>query len=289
MDTAGRRDTMEGPMDAAAPSTAARVRARMRGFLPKGWPDFLLQLFLFAIVDIAYELTRGLSEGSVLPAFSHARDVVSLERSLGVFNELEVQHWVLQRHWALDIADFTYFHAHFVITVAFMFWLYLRRNKYYYFVRNAVFVADAIALVGFTLFPTAPPRMLTDLGFTDTLDRYASISNYSGPVAALANPFAAVPSIHTCYSLIIGVTCFFLVRHRALRYTWLLYPALIVFSIVATGNHFWTDAFLGGVLACVAIGSAWLIERFRPTLPQATRVRMRLEPPPRSGTPITAR
>jgi hypothetical protein len=289
MDTAGRRDTMSGPMDAAAPSTAARVRARMRGFLPKGWPDFLLQLFLFAIVDIAYELTRGLSEGSVLPAFSHARDVVSLERSLGVFNELEVQHWVLQRHWALDIADFTYFHAHFVITVAFMFWLYLRRNKYYYFVRNAVFVADAIALVGFTLFPTAPPRMLTDLGFTDTLDRYASISNYSGPVAALANPFAAVPSIHTCYSLIIGVTCFFLVRHRALRYTWLLYPALIVFSIVATGNHFWTDAFLGGVLACVAIGSAWLIERFRPTLPQATRVRMRLEPPPRSGTPITAR
>jgi len=276
-------------MDAAAPSTAARVRARMRGFLPKGWPDFLLQLFLFAIVDIAYELTRGLSEGSVLPAFSHARDVVSLERSLGVFNELEVQHWVLQRHWALDIADFTYFHAHFVITVAFMFWLYLRRNKYYYFVRNAVFVADAIALVGFTLFPTAPPRMLTDLGFTDTLDRYASISNYSGPVAALANPFAAVPSIHTCYSLIIGVTCFFLVRHRALRYTWLLYPALIVFSIVATGNHFWTDAFLGGVLACVAIGSAWLIERFRPTLPQATRVRMRLEPPPRSGAPITAR
>lgn len=261
----------------------------MRGFLPKGWPDFLLQLFLFAIVDIAYELTRGLSEGSVLPAFSHARDVVSLERSLGVFNELQVQHWVLQRHWALDIADFTYFHAHFVITVAFMFWLYLRRNQHYYFIRNAVFVADAIALIGFTIFPTAPPRMLTDLGFTDTLDRYASISNYSGPVAALANPFAAVPSIHTCYSLIIGVTCFFLVRHRALRYTWLLYPALIVFSIVATGNHFWTDAFLGGVLACVAIGSAWLIERFRPTLPHATRVRLRLEAPQRSATPITAR
>ena len=119
--------------------------------------------------------------------------MVSLERSLGIFTELDVQRWVLHRHWALDIADFTYFHAHFVITVVFMFWLYLRRNKYYYFIRNAVFVADAIALVGFTLFPTAPPRMLTDLGFTDTLDRYSSISNYSGPVAALANPFAAVP------------------------------------------------------------------------------------------------
>ena len=83
-------------------------------------------------------------------------------------------------------------------------------------------------------------------------------------MAALANPFAAVPSIHTCYSLIIGVTCFFLVRHRALGFTWLFYPVLIVFSIVATGNHFWTDAFLGGVLACVALGSAWLIERCAP-------------------------
>jgi PAP2 superfamily len=265
------------------------ARRRLSVFFPKGWRDFVLQLFLFTLVDIAYELTRGLSEGSVLPAFSHARDVVSLERSLGVFTELDVQHWALQRHWALDIADFTYFHAHFVITVCFMFWLYLRRNNHYYFIRNAIFVADGIALIGFTIFPTAPPRMLTDLGFTDTLDRYSSISNYSGPVAALANPFAAVPSIHTCYSLIIGVTCFFLVRHRALGLTWLFYPVLIVFSIVATGNHFWTDAFLGGCLACVALGSAWLIERWRPTLPHSARVRLRLEAPSVSVPAATAR
>jgi len=184
-------------MDASGATSGLRLRGRMSAFLPKGWGDFLLQLFLFTLVDIAYELTRGLSESNVLPAFAHARDVVSLERSLGVFTELDVQRWALHRHWALDIANFTYFHAHFVITVVFMFWLYLRRNKYYYFVRNAVFVADAIALIGFTFFPTAPPRMLTDMGFTDTLDRYASISNYSGPVAALANPFAAIPSIHT--------------------------------------------------------------------------------------------
>jgi PAP2 superfamily protein len=280
---------MIGSMEASGRTSGLRLRARARAFLPKGWGDFLLQLFLFAIVDIAYELTRGLSEGSVLPAFAHARDVVSLERSLGVFNELDVQRWALHRHWALEIADFTYFHAHFVITVAFMFWLYLRRNEHYYFIRNAVFVADAIALVGFTVFPTAPPRMLTDLGFTDTLDRYASISNYSGPVAALANPFAAVPSIHTCYALIIGVSCFFLVRHRALGFTWLFYPVLIVFSIVATGNHFWTDAFLGACLAAIALSGAWLIERFRPTLPQSARVRMRLEAPRRSATPVTAR
>ncbi len=263
-------------MDAEA--AASRSRWSVSRYLPKGWRDFFLQLALFAIVDVLYELTRGLSEGSVVTAFGHARRVVSLEQSLGIFNELDVQRWALQRHWALDLADFTYFHAHFVVTTVFMFWLYLRRNRHYYFIRNAVFTADAIALMGFTLFPTAPPRMLTDLGFTDTLDRYASVSNYSGPIAALANPFAAIPSIHTCYSLIIGISCFFLVRRRPLRFTWLFYPCLIVFSIIATANHFWLDAILGGFLAAIALSVAWLIERWRPTLPHSARIRLRLEP-----------
>jgi len=263
-------------MDAAP--TTLRSRLRAPRWLPKGWPDFFLQLGLFAVVDVLYELTRGLSEGNVVTAIGHARSVVSWERSLGIFNELGVQQWALQRHWALDVADFTYFHMHFVVTTVFMFWLYLRRNRHYYFIRNAVFAADAIALVGFTLFPTAPPRMLTDLGFTDTLDRYASVSNYSGPIADLANPFAAVPSIHTCYSLIIGLSCFFLVRRQPLRVTWLFYPCLIVFSIIATANHFWLDAILGGLLAAVALSVAWVIERYRPTLPHSARIRMRLEP-----------
>ena len=137
-------------------------------------------------------------------AFIHARDLVSFEKSIGIFTELDVQRWALHRTWALDIADFTYFHAHFAITVLFLFWLYLRRNRHYYFIRNAIFVADGIALIGFTLFPAAPPRFLTDLGFTDTLDRYAQINTYSDGLKQLTNPYAAVPSIHTCYSLITG-------------------------------------------------------------------------------------
>ena len=148
-----------------------------------------------------------------------------------------------------------------------MFWLYLRRNHHYYFVRNMLFAAMGIALIGYMLFPTAPPRMLTDLGFTDTLEKFASVNHDSGAVISLSNPFAAVPSVHTCFSLIIGTTCFFLVRRRALRVAWLFYPALIVFSIVATANHFWLDAILGAAVAFLALGIAWLIERRRPTLP----------------------
>ena len=159
-----------------------------------------------------------------------------------------------------------------------MFWLYLRRNHFYYFVRNIVFSAMALALIGYVLFPTAPPRMLTDLGFIDTLEKTADVNFNTGAVSLLSNPFAAVPSVHTCFSLIIGASCFFLVRRPAIRLIWLLYPCLIVFSIVATGNHFWLDAILGACLAGVALGVAWTIERFHPTLPASARHRLRLDP-----------
>jgi hypothetical protein len=260
-------------------SALAVARSRASGrLLPKGWRDFLFQLGLFAVADVVYEISRTFARGDLAEAFVHARDVVSVEKTLGIFNEIDVQHWAISKPWVLDIANLTYFHAHFAVTTLFMFWLYLRRNDHYYFVRNIVFSAMAIALVGYFLYPTAPPRMLTDLGFTDTLEKWSKLNHDSGLVAALSNPFAAVPSVHTCFSLIIGVSCFYLVRRRALRITWLLYPCLIVFSIVATANHFWLDAILGAVLALAGLGIAWLIERRRPTLPDSARARLHLKP-----------
>jgi hypothetical protein len=256
---------------------SARTRERVR-VLHKGWTDFLLQLGLFAVADLLYEISRTLAKGDLAVAFVHARDVVSVEKSIGIFTELDVQHWALARPWVLDVANITYFHAHFAVTTCFMFWLYLRRNNFYYFVRNIVFSAMALALIGYILFPTAPPRMLTDLGFIDTLEKTADVNFNTGAVSLLSNPFAAVPSVHTCFSLIIGTSYFFLVRRRAIRFLWLLYPCLIVFSIVATGNHFWLDAILGAGLAGVALSVAWTIERFHPTLPASARHRLRLDP-----------
>jgi hypothetical protein len=238
----------------------------------------VLQLVLFAVADLLYEISRTLAKGDLAVAFVHARDVVSVEKSMGIFTELDVQHWALARPWVLDVANTTYFHAHFAVTTCFMFWLYLRRNHHYYFVRNIIFSAMALALIGYILFPTAPPRMLTDLGFIDTLEKTADVNFNTGAVSLLSNPFAAVPSVHTCFSLIIGTSCFFLVRRPAIRVIWLLYPGLIVFSIVATGNHFWLDAILGAALAGIALGVAWTIERFHPTLPASARHRLRLDP-----------
>ncbi|HUZ83727.1 MAG TPA: phosphatase PAP2 family protein [Gaiellales bacterium] len=259
-----------------ATTTAARRQASgISRLLPRGWRDFLLQLGLFVVIDLLYEFTRTLADSNVQTAFQHARNVVHLERAVGIFNELDVQHWVLHRSWATSIADYTYFYSYFTVTVVFMLWMYLRRNDYYYFVRNAVFVADGIALLGFALYPTAPPRMLSDLGFVDLLERTATLNH--GSFAALANPFAAVPSVHTCYATLTGVVCFLLVSRRPLKLLFLLYPLLIVFAIVATGNHFWFDAITGATAALTALSAAWLIERWHPTLPPSARRRLRLQ------------
>jgi membrane-associated phospholipid phosphatase len=255
--------------------------------LPRGPRDFGLQLLLFMIVNVIYEVTRGLSDGDIVTAFDHGRDLVAAERALGIFNELDVQAFALRHDWALSIANWTYFHTHFAVTIGFLFWAYLRRTEHYTFLRNTIFIANAFALAGYILYPTAPPRMLTDLGFVDTLDRFASVNHSSGLIGELANPFAAVPSVHTCYALIFGIAGVLLSRRLVFKAIWAAYPFLIVYSIVATANHFWLDAVAGAAVAAVAFLLARRVERGRPTLPASARRRLRLPdaPAPLHGRP----
>ena len=112
------------------------------------------------IVDVPTSWPGACPRGASRPRSRTARSVVSWERSARDLQRSSRSSSGPSSATGVDIAD-TYFHAHFVVTTVFMFWLYLR-HRHYYFIRNAVFVADLIALAGFTLFPTAPPRMLTD-------------------------------------------------------------------------------------------------------------------------------
>src|SRR3954453_16062081 len=97
---------------------SSRTRERVR-VLPKGWPDFLLQLGLFAVADLLYETSRTLAKGDLAVAFGHARDVVSVEKSVGMFPELAVQPWALARPWVPAVANITCFRGHFAVTTCF--------------------------------------------------------------------------------------------------------------------------------------------------------------------------
>ena len=114
----------------------------------------------------------------------------------------------------VDFANFMYVNSHFVVTTAFLVWLYLRRNDHFYFVRNMFMVAMALALVGYAAMPTAPPRFLPELGFVDTIAYYADVKHDSAFVTLFFNPYAAVPSMHVAFSLMIAVPAVLLVRRR---------------------------------------------------------------------------
>jgi hypothetical protein len=214
-------------------------------------------------VYAAYEATRGLVAGGAHVALRHAQDVVSLERSLHIFVEESVQHAALAVPGLIGTLDFAYLTLHLSLTGALLFWLHRRRPEAYPFVRTTLLLATALAVVGYVLFPTAPPR-LSGLGIADTISG-GHVDLNDGLVSSLYNPFAAVPSLHIGYALIVGTSLARYAPHRVTCFAGLAYPPFVLLVIVATGNHFLLDAAAGAAVAGVALLATRLLVRPGPT------------------------
>jgi len=239
------------------------LTARCDRVLPHGPIDVARQLSLFAVAYAGYELVRGIVGPGSGRAFADATRIIDLERTLHVFVEPQVQQWVTgHAHWLLDLADWTYLNAHFALSVGALTFIYLRRNDSFYFVRNIFVIAMLIALVGYCVFPTAPPRLMTQWGFTDSIRQFTGVNVEQGPSSVLLNPYAAVPSMHVCVALMLGVPMSRLVHSRPARLLWRAYPAFIAFVVVVTANHYFTDVVLGALTAAV---SALLADRLLDT------------------------
>ncbi|MDP9344537.1 MAG: phosphatase PAP2 family protein [Actinomycetota bacterium] len=246
------------------PSQLRSLRTR---FLPHGPLDLLWQFALFATAFYAYRITRGFiddPQGAAV-AFENARALIHVEQSLGVFVEPSVQAWADTKPVIIDFASWMYLNAQTSMTLAALVFLYIFHNRSFYFVRNMFLVAFAVALVGYVVLPTAPPRFFPEWGFYDTVSDFAGVNHDSVTVDSLFNPYAAVPSMHIAFSLMISVPLARLCRHRAARIAWAAYPLLILFVIVATGNHFFSDAVLGAVTAGIGALAADRMGRVRPT------------------------
>jgi len=231
----------------------ARARGRRP---PQGWLDALRQVALFVAAYMLYRLVRGLVDADAgQAALANGLALVDFERALGLFFEPGLQAWALGRSWLLDSAGFMYINSHFIVTTTFLVWLYLRRNDAFYYVRNMFMVAMGLALVGYLVFPTAPPRFFPELGFSDTVAGLVG-QDSSEAASVLYNPFAAVPSMHVAFALMIAVPAIRLVAPRALKGAWAIYPLLVTFVVVVTANHFWVDAALGALVAAVAAYAA---------------------------------
>jgi membrane-associated phospholipid phosphatase len=236
-----------------------------RQLLPNGYLDLLRQLLLFAGAYFGYQTVRGIVDGQKSLAFANGHHIIDFERSTHTFFEPNLQSAFIDHRWLIDFANFMYLNSHFIVTTTFLAWLYLRRNENFYFVRNMFMVAMGLALVGYVLYPTAPPRLYPELGFVDTISAVAHVNHDSALVSVFVNPYAAVPSMHCAFALMIGVPGFLLTRHTVFKVFWALYPLIVIWVVIVTGNHYWLDGAIGAMVAAVsAVVAQRLFARARP-------------------------
>jgi membrane-associated phospholipid phosphatase len=228
--------------------------AAERRVLPRGWLDLFRQILIWFGFVLAYQIARGVADRSPSTAFDNARTVIDLEhRATGLW-ELSLQSWTESYHVLGVLTSWTYWLSQFAVVGLSLLWVYFRRYEHFIKFRNLLMLANVLGLVGYVLMPTAPPRMFPELGFVDTLAAVGTANHGSTLVELASNPYAAMPSLHAADSLIVGVTLAFLVKPLWLKAIWLIWPAWVWFTVMATGNHFWLDIAAGIAVALVAAG-----------------------------------
>jgi membrane-associated phospholipid phosphatase len=241
----------------------SRAFASVTARLPKGWGDLGRQIGILVAVDLVYEVARGIADSQRADAIAHGQWIIDLERSTHTFFEADLQAF-FSANWIVDFANQIYLNAQFSIALGFLVWLYLFRNESYYFVRNMFVVSMGLALIGYTLYPTAPPRMFPEYGFVDTINDFSNVNHDSGLAKILINPYAAVPSMHCAFAMMIGGTGFLVCRNVFAKVLWAAWPFLVAWVTIVTANHYWVDAVLGWGVALTAALVAQRLARARP-------------------------
>jgi PAP2 superfamily len=229
----------------------------------------ITELALVVALYAVYEVVRGFGSTTLSAARSHTAEIVALERHLGVFVERAVQQTVENLPALPMLLGFAYMSLHFGATAAALVWVHRSHRDRFALVRTTLVVSTSISLAIYVLYPAAPPR-LAGLGFADTVTDKAGINLSSDALGSLYNPFAAVPSLHFGYALLVGLTVAALARRRWVRWLGASYPPFMLFTIVATGNHFIFDALAGGIVVAIAYLAARALLGPHPTRPATT-------------------
>jgi hypothetical protein len=229
---------------------------RLRGWI-SARHSFRTEAATVLALYVAYELSRGFVVGDSAEAHRHALEVAAIERWPHLLVEVDVQHAARVIPGLPGLLGVAYLTLHLTVTIAVLLWLHQRRPAAFPFVRNALLLASGLALVGFLVFPTAPPR-LAGIGVVDTVSN-AHVDLNHGLVSSLYNPYGAVPSMHIGYALIVAASVFRLSRRPLARVLAPLYPPFVLLVVVATGNHFFLDAAAGALVAGLAATVAALL------------------------------
>jgi hypothetical protein len=221
--------------------------------LPDRLPRPLPELALVVAVYAGYKYGRKVASGHTGKAYDHAHAVWGLERALHLPSERLVQRAAM--HWepVIHAANYLYATVHFPAMALFLGYMFLRDRAHYLWIRRAIVIQTALALVGHLLYPLAPPRLLAGSGMVDTAARFGPAVYHGRPQEhSLANQFAAMPSLHVGWALAIAVGM--IAAHRSRwRFLWLLHPLVTLLVVVGTANHYWLDGIVGSALLGLAV------------------------------------
>jgi len=258
--------TVTSDLDTAAPAVQGGPNASKYGWVRE---TAIVVGFYYV-----YQTIRSLADhgGVTNRAYANARKLVDWEQHVWIFHEQAIQQAFLASHWFIRVMNIYYGTLHFVITVGLLIWLYRKRHHAYRPMRNLLGLTTSLALIGYWAFPLAPPRLYKcnenipvpgpdgfTIGkcFVDTLSRFGGLWSYHSPVAkAVANQYAAMPSLHFAWAIWCGIVLWRYSRTTTIRVLGMLYPLLTLFAIVVTANHYFLDA-VGGALVIGA--AAWII------------------------------
>ncbi len=243
------------PQEAEAPRVA-----------PRWYRDALWQLFVAGCGYVVYSLSvgavqwLGATRTREAAALHNAQRLIDLERALQIFREHQLQALIIHNDALMQIFNGIYMWAHLPLIIAIAIWLYVRHRPHFRLTRNALLISGAIALFVFQVFPVAPPRLVPGLNFVDTAAKVSGVYDTVEP-KVFFNPYAAVPSMHVGWVLLMGLTIWQYAGWRRIAWLGLALPALMVFAVVVTGNHYFLDVITGIAAALVGLVLAYLAER----------------------------
>lgn len=215
----------------------------------------IFELSLVAVAFLLYFLVRGSVVDRPDEAIGNALDVIKLEKTLGIFWEKQLQEMILGNMALIQLMNAIYFWLEFPLIAVVGIVLYFVRRHEYTVARDAFLLSGAIALVIYHLYPVAPPRLTPGFGFVGTVEEYTGISYQAASMQPFVNPYAAVPSLHFGWPVLLAATLFWTFRHPLIRAFAVFLPPAQLAAIVFTANHYIVDAAAG---LAVAVGGLLL-------------------------------
>lgn len=230
------------------------------------WVEVLLVLGFYVVYSTIRNLF-GSESISAADALANAERIIDLERSIGLYLELDLQQAFVDHRWFIQFWNLFYGTFHFAVTVFALVWVYRRFPHLYARHRSTFLCTTGLALAGFALFPLMPPRLLSNCGefggclatlhpYVDTVTDVGGLWSFdSGTMQSVSNQYAAMPSLHFAWATWCALVIWPIVSNRTARGLVAAYPIATLFAVIVTGNHFWLDA-VGGL---VVLGAGSLL------------------------------